>query len=103
MAVDTLGHLLALHVTPANEQDRTQVTPLSGEALLAQAVQEATEQSVALAHKDAGYTGEPAQEAAQAKGIQALSKANGKWSSCRKPSEALSCCPEDGWSSAWAG
>jgi transposase len=25
MAVDTLGHLLALHVTPANEQERTQV------------------------------------------------------------------------------
>lgn len=24
MAVDTLGHLLALHVTPANEQDRSQ-------------------------------------------------------------------------------
>ena len=27
-AVDTLGHLLALHVTPANEQDRTQVAPV---------------------------------------------------------------------------
>ncbi len=25
MAVDTLGHLLALHVTPANEQERAQV------------------------------------------------------------------------------
>src|SRR5262249_38993536 len=25
MAVDTLGHLLALHVTPANEQDRARV------------------------------------------------------------------------------
>lgn len=25
MAVDTLGHPLALHVTPANEQDRDQV------------------------------------------------------------------------------
>lgn len=64
MAVDTLGHLLALHVTPANEQDRAQVTQL------AQAVQEATEQNVELAYVDAGYTGEPAQEAAQAKGIQ---------------------------------
>ena len=28
IAVDTLGHLLALHVTPANEQDRAQVTEL---------------------------------------------------------------------------
>jgi hypothetical protein len=39
-AVDTLGHLLALHVTPANEQDRSQV------AELAEAVQEATGESV---------------------------------------------------------
>ncbi len=29
MAVDTLGHLLALHVTPANEQDRAQVQALA--------------------------------------------------------------------------
>ena len=28
-AVDTLGHLLALHVTPANEQDRAQVAELA--------------------------------------------------------------------------
>src|SRR5690242_8383404 len=39
-AVDTLGHLLALHVTPANEQDRAQV----GE--LAQQVQEVTGEHV---------------------------------------------------------
>src|SRR2546429_860519 len=43
LAVDTLGHLLALHVTPANEQDRAQV----GE--LAAAVQEVTGDSVELA------------------------------------------------------
>src|SRR5271168_3163781 len=36
-AVDTLGHLLAVHVTPANEQDRAQV------AQLAHAVQSVTE------------------------------------------------------------
>src|SRR5215212_3075088 len=47
-AVDTLGHLLALHVTPANEQDRAQV------AELAQAVQEATGQSVEVAFVDQG-------------------------------------------------
>jgi Transposase DDE domain len=29
-AVDTLGHLLALVVTPANEQDRAQVATLAG-------------------------------------------------------------------------
>lgn len=29
MAVDTLGHLLALHVTPANEQDRSELRPLA--------------------------------------------------------------------------
>ena len=63
-AVDTLGHLLALWVTPANEQDRAQV----GE--LAQAVQEATGQSVELAFVDQGYTGDkPAQEA-QEHGMQ---------------------------------
>jgi transposase len=57
-AVDTLGQLLALHVTPANEQDRAQV------AHLAAAVQEATGQHVTLAFVDQGYTGEePAAEA----------------------------------------
>ncbi len=50
-AVDTLGHLLALHVTPANEQDRAQV------AELAQAVQSVTHQRVEIAFVDQGYTG----------------------------------------------
>ncbi len=64
VAVDTLGNLLALLVTPANEQDRAQV----GE--LAQAVQEATGQTVELAFVDQGYTGDvPAQEAKK-RGIQ---------------------------------
>jgi transposase len=64
LAVDTLGHLLSLHVTPANEQDRAQV----GE--LAQAVQEVTGHSVELAFVDAGYTGEPAAKQAEAAGIR---------------------------------
>ncbi|HEX8430326.1 MAG TPA: IS5 family transposase [Longimicrobium sp.] len=64
MAVDTLGHLLALHVTPANEQERSQV-----EALAA-AVQEATGESVELAYVDQGYTGEDAEAAAAEHGIQ---------------------------------
>jgi transposase len=63
-AVDTLGHLLALKVTAANEQDRAQV------AELAKAVQEATGQNVEIAYVDQGYTGEqPAADAAH-QGIQ---------------------------------
>lgn len=64
MAVDTLGYLLSLHVTPANEQERAQV------AALAQEVQEITGQSVELAYVDQGYTGEEVAEAAAAHGIQ---------------------------------
>lgn len=64
LAVDTLGHLLALHVTPASEQDRHQV------AQLAEAVQAATHQSVTLAYVDQGYTGEASAEAAAAQGIE---------------------------------
>jgi transposase len=63
-AVETLGHLLALHVTPANEQDREQVEKL------AEAVQEATGDSVKLAYVDQGYSGEVADAEAQAHGIQ---------------------------------
>ena len=63
LAVDTLGHLLALHVTPASTHDRAAV------AALADAVQEATGQNVELAYVDQGYTGERAAEAAQEHGI----------------------------------
>src|SRR5574340_1534073 len=63
-AVDTLGQLLALHVTPANEQDRAQV------AQLAAAVQEATGEHITLAFVDQGYTGAAPAAAAQAKGIE---------------------------------
>ena len=64
IAVDTLGHLLALHVTPANEQDRAQV------AALAEQIQEVTGDHVELAFVDQGYTGESARAAAAAYGIQ---------------------------------
>jgi transposase len=50
-AVDTLGHLLALTVTPANEQDRAQV------ATLATTVREVTRETVTIAYVDQGYTG----------------------------------------------
>jgi transposase len=63
-AVDTLGHLLALHVTPANEQDRAQVEQL------AQAVQDITGQSITLAYVDQGYTGDTAHQGAKAYGIE---------------------------------
>jgi len=63
-AVDTLGHLLALHVTAANEQDRAQVEKL------AQEVQRITGDHVELAYVDQGYTGEAAESAAAKHGIQ---------------------------------
>ena len=63
-AVDTLGHLLALKVTPANEQDRAQVADLS------RAVQAATGQTVQVAFVDQGYTGEKPALAAAEQGIQ---------------------------------
>jgi transposase len=63
LAVDTLGHRLALHVTPADEQDRAEVGRLAG------AVQRATGESVELAFVDQGDTGAPP-AAAPAQGIR---------------------------------
>ncbi len=63
-AVDTLGNLLALTVTAANEQERAQV------AALAAQVQEVTGGTVEVAFVDQGYTGPDAAEAAQAEGIR---------------------------------
>jgi transposase len=56
-AVDTLGHLLPLFVTPANERE------------LAEAVQEASGEWVDLAYVDQGYTGERPVDEAQAHAI----------------------------------
>lgn len=64
MAVDTLGHLLALRVSPANEDDRAHV----GEVV--QAVQELTGETVEVAYVDQGYTGEAAAAAAAEHGVQ---------------------------------
>lgn len=63
IAVDTLGNLISLVVTPADEQERAQVSDLS------KAVQEATGQNVTLAFADQGYTGEDAANAALEHGI----------------------------------
>jgi transposase len=66
MAVDTLGNLLTLHVTPASEQDRAQVSTM------AQRVQEVTQQNVQVAFVDQGYTGDQPAQAAVEQGIQLI-------------------------------
>jgi transposase len=64
LAVDTLGYVLTLHVTPADEQDRSQVGKLAAQ------VQEVTGQHVQVAFVDQGYTGETAAGAAQDQGMR---------------------------------
>lgn len=64
MAVDTLGHLLALHVTPADNDDRAEV------GRLAEAIQDVTGENVTLAFVDQGYTGPKPAAAAKAQGIE---------------------------------
>lgn len=58
--MDTLGHLLAAHVTAANEQERSQVSTL------AEKVQEVSGDSVVIAFVDQGYTGAQAAQDAHA-------------------------------------
>jgi len=64
VAVDTLGNLLALKVTAADEQERAQVAELAAK------VQEVTGHHVEIAFVDQGYTGDEAAQAAKAEGIQ---------------------------------
>lgn len=66
VAVDTLGHLLALKVTPANEQERAQVADLIEE------VQEVTEGHVEAAFVDQGYTGEEPAAQAGRQGVRLI-------------------------------
>jgi transposase len=63
MAVDTLGHLLALHVTPAKAQDYAQVAQLTAQG------HEVTGESIAVAFVDQGYTGDQPAQAAASHGI----------------------------------
>ncbi|MBD2770390.1 IS5 family transposase [Hymenobacter sp. BT664] len=58
IAVDTLGQLLSVVITPANEQERAQV----GE--LCRQVQQVTGQTVQVGFVDQGYTGPEPEEAA---------------------------------------
>jgi len=64
LAVDTLGHLLALHVTPADVGDRSAVARLAAD------IRDGAGDSVELAFADQGYIGETAAEAAAAEGIR---------------------------------
>ncbi len=66
IAVDSLGHLIAAVVTPASENERTQVTELT------KRVQDITGESVEVAWVDQGYTGDDAKEAAAEHGIDLL-------------------------------
>jgi transposase len=66
VAVDTLGHLLALKVTPASEQERAQVGDLLKD------VQETAGDNVELAYVDQGYTGEEPAEQAARQGIRLM-------------------------------
>jgi transposase len=63
MAVGTLGQLLALTVTPANEQERSQV------GQLCQRVQQVTGETVKVVWADQGFTGEQALHDAKDAGI----------------------------------
>ena len=63
-AVDTLGNLLAVLVTPANEQERAQV------AVLATQLQKVTGNRVEVAFVDQGYTGDDAAQQGKDQGIQ---------------------------------
>jgi transposase len=63
-AVDTLGLLLALVVTPASDDERTQVETLATQ------VQAVTGEHVELAWVDQGYTGQEVADTAAAQGIQ---------------------------------
>ena len=88
IAVDTLGHLLALTVTPADQGDREQV------AVLAK-VQQVTGGTVELVYVDQGYTGPNAAHAAQQHGLRLEVGQAFPWQN-----EASCCCRAVGSSSA---
>jgi transposase len=91
-AVDTLGHLLALRVSPADEQDRARVEEL------ARSVQEATGESVELAYVDRGT---PARRRPPTPERMASAL---RWSSIPARRRASSCCRAGGsWSAPSRG
>ena len=64
IASDTLGNLLAVHVTLASDQARTQVGVLSAN------VQVATKKTIKLAYADEGYTGKECAAQAAEQGVR---------------------------------
>jgi transposase len=75
LAVDTLGHLLALLVTAADHQDPALVGALTEQ------VQDGTGQHVEIAYADQGYTGAAAEERRWRMGSNCM------WSACGKQSK----------------
>ena len=71
VAVDTLWHILVLCVTPANKEDRVQVSEL------VERVQGETGQTVEIAFVDQGYTRETAADAPKKHGIKLHTAKNG--------------------------
>ena len=91
-AVDTLGELLVLQVTPANASERAQV------GKLAAAVQAVTGQTVERGFVDQGYTGEILRPP------QPSTASAWRSSSCQKPRRASCSCPGAGsWSAPSPG
>ena len=88
IAVDTLGHLLTLQVTAANEQERAQVSEF------AEQIQQATGEKVGLA-VSIKVTQEQSLH-----GERNNTASSWRSSSFRKPKRALCCCHAAGWSNA---
>jgi hypothetical protein len=84
-AVNALGYLLPLSVSPSSEDERAQVQPLTPQ------VQAVTGEHVEIAYVDQGYTGPDAATSAAQHGIALV------LTKTPQPSAALSCCPSGGW------
>lgn len=84
MAVDTLGLLLAVHITPANAQERTQLAELACQ------VQHVTAQTVKLALADQGHTGD------RLRRPLAMKVCNCRSSNCLRQRKVSRCCPAAG-------
>lgn len=91
-AVDTLCHLIALTVTPANEQERALVDAQCHR------VQEATGQTVKLPGRTRAI------RASRPEAMRRKTASSCRWSSCPRRKKALCCCPGAGsWSAALPG
>ena len=88
LAVDTLGHLLALQVTAAHEQDRSHVSAL------AETVPEVTGDAVEVAGVDQRDTGTKRPQ--MPRSILCV----WRWASGPKRNKAWCCCHAGGW---WSG